>query len=259
MTGPEAELSYPSLAVVVPIYNEAGTIEAACKAFMDVSHRYHGRSIVLAVDDGSDDKSGEILSRMASDNDALHLEPHPENRGYGAAVRTGASWAHANDFEYVAFIDSDLTNPPEDLLKIGLIASEGADYIKASRFVTDGGMEGVPFRRRIFSHVGNIVGARLFGIGVTDVTNGFRAIRTKLHHSWPLKEDGFAIIMEEVYWATLQGVPIAAFPTILKSREEGQRGSAFAYTPRTVREYLNYPVRSFWQRSRFARSRRFPR
>ncbi len=240
--------SHVSIAVVVPVYNEASTIEEACEAFVDVVRRYQGRAAVLAVDDGSSDGSSSILNTLAASCDVMNCEQHEINQGYGAALRTGAEWGLANDFDYVAFIDSDLTNPPEDLLKMGELASSGALYIKASRYETGGGMDGVPFHRRAFSRTGNLVGSWLFGLGVPDVTNGFRAARTELYCSWPLSEKGFAVIMEEVYWAAVEGVRIATFPTVLRSREESQRSSAFSYTPRVFREYLRYPVRAFVQR-----------
>lgn len=236
------------MAIVVPVYNEAVTIEDACKAFIEVAQQYKGRSAVLAVDDGSSDGSDAILDKMAAEDDLMNWEQHESNRGYGAAVRTGAKWALKNDFVYVAFIDSDLTNPPEDLLKIGELATCGAPYIKASRFEAGGRMDGVPFRRRVFSRVGNLVGALLFGQRIKDVTNGFRAVRTELYCSWSLHEPGFPIIMEEVYWAVREQVKIVSFPTILRSREEHQRSTSFLYTPRVIWEYLRYPLRLFLRR-----------
>jgi dolichol-phosphate mannosyltransferase len=237
------------MAVVVPVYNEGREIERSCKAILDVAERYLGRMAIVAVDDGSTDESGRILTELAGANDPFDYERHESNQGYGAACRTGARWAKSNGFDYVAFIDSDLTNPPADLLKIGeLAAGTGAPYVKASRFAPGGGVHGVPFRRRALSRFGYRVGSFLFGLRGTDITNGFRAARAEVYCRWPLRETGFAIIMEEVYWALQEGVPIASFPTVLKARRESQRGSAFTYTPRVLRDYLRYPLRRFIRR-----------
>jgi dolichol-phosphate mannosyltransferase len=240
---------YRSLAVVVPVYNEGRGIERSCNAILAVAERYPGRMCIVAVDDGSTDESGGILTRLASASELLDYERHEVNQGYGGACRTGARWAKSKGFDYVAFIDSDLTNPPEDLLKIGeLIAGTGAPYVKASRFTAGGGVEGVPFRRRVLSRVGCGVGSFLFRLRRTDITNGFRAARTDVYCRWPLRELGFAVIMEEVYWALQEGVPIASFPTVLRARQESQRASAFAYTPNVLRDYLRYPLRRFLRR-----------
>ena len=90
---------------------------------------------MIAVDDGSSDASATVLAKLEQDLDLLLLCRHETNAGYGAALRTGAQHAATLGFQYVAFIDSDLTNPPEDLLKIGAVASEGHTYIKGSRFI----------------------------------------------------------------------------------------------------------------------------
>jgi len=238
------EAAWPSLATVVPVYNEEAGIKRSCQAIVAAAEHYPGRAIVIAVDDGSSDASAAILSDLEGDLELLTLCRHESNAGYGAAIRTGALRAGELGFEYVAFIDSDLTNPPEDLLKIGELASQGHSYIKGSRFVTGGGMGSVPFRRQVFSEVGNAIGRKLFGTRLRDVTNGFRAMRTDLYLSWPLRERGFAVIVEELDWVLLAEVEPAEFPTVLTAREGEQRSSSFQYRPQLILSYLRYPMRA---------------
>jgi glycosyltransferase involved in cell wall biosynthesis len=236
------------MAIVLPVFNEAVTIERSVEAVTDVAGRYPGRACVIAVDDGSADDSAAILERLATRLDALDVRRHEVNAGYGAALRTGARRAAALGLDYVTFMDADLTNPPEDVLKIGRLAAAGHDYIKASRFAPGGRMDGVPARRAVFSRAGNFVAARLYGAGITDPTNGFRAMRTELADRWPQKERGFASIVEELDWALRSGVRPVEFPTVLTSRTADQRPTAFGYTPRTVASYLRYPLRTWARR-----------
>jgi glycosyltransferase involved in cell wall biosynthesis len=238
------------LATVVPVYNEESGIERSASAIVSVADRYPGRSIVIAVDDGSSDSSATILARLERDSDLLLVCTHQANAGYGAALRTGAKQAATLGFEYVAFIDSDLTNPPEDLLKIGTLASQGHAYIKGSRFIEGGRMESVPFWRQTVSRTGNAVGRRLFGTQVRDITNGFRAVRTDVFLSWPLQERGFPMIVEELDWALQTDLEPAEFPTILMARRGDQRGSTFTYNPSTIYSYLRYPLRAQIRRLR---------
>jgi dolichol-phosphate mannosyltransferase len=231
---------WPSLGVVVPVYNEEAGLEKGIAAIGDAASRYRGRCVVIAVDDGSADRSAEILDGLAG----IEVVHHPANAGYGAALRTGADQAASLGLEYVAFIDSDLTNPPEDLLKIGALAAVGHPYIKASRFVPGGSMADVPTSRRWVSRAGNVVGQALFGTPVRDVTNGFRAVRTDLFRSWPLHERDFAVIVEELNCALRAGVVPAEFPSVLTARSGGQRPTAFSYSPRLVLRYLRYPLRA---------------
>ena len=240
--------TWPSLGVVVPIYNESAGIERACREVIDTARRYQGRAVVIAVDDGSVDDSAEIVGRLAGELLGLELVRHKQNAGYGAALRTGAHRARELGLDYVAFIDSDLTNPPSDLLKIGELARQGHPYIKASRFVPGGDMSAVPPQRRIVSRAGNVLASTLFGTPVRDVTNGFRAGRTDLICSWPTQERTFAVIIEEFAYAQRDGVVPIEFPTSLSSRSGEQRGSAFSYSPKLIRAYLRYPLRAFLER-----------
>ena len=244
--------TWPSLAIVVPVYNEEAGIERSCRAIVAVAERYPAKAVVIAVDDGSSDSSSSVLSNAERQLDLLQLCAHKTNAGYGAALRTGAQRAAELGFEYVAFIDSDLTKPPEDLLKIGELASRGHSYIKGSRFITGGGMGSVPFRRQAFSEVGNAVGRTLFHTRLRDVTNGFRAVRLDLYLSWPLQERGFSVIVEELGWALQSGIEPVEFPTILTAREGEQRASAFDYGPQHILSYLRYPMRAQVRRLRRA-------
>lgn len=245
MTNPPnaADARWPSLGVVVPVYNEAEGIERSCREIMASVQQYRGHCMLIAVDDGSADASAEILGALATEFDALELVRHPENAGYGQALRTGAAHAHARGLEYVAFIDSDLTNPPSHLLRIGELALQGHRYIKASRFIPGGDMSGVPLNRRSMSRLGNLVAAGMFGTSVRDVTNGFRGGETDLICSWPTQERGFAVIVEEFAYALASGVHIAEFPTVLTARTGEQRASAFSYSAHQLMTYLRYPLR----------------
>ena len=244
MTGPAAVArDWPSLGVVVPVYNEARSIAHSCLEILGVVHRYPGRAMVIAVDDGSRDDSAAVLAKLGEEHEQLCLVQHSANTGYGHALRTGAERARALGFEYVAFMDSDLTNPPADLLKIGELARQGRLYIKASRFVRGGSMGAVPFTRRLLSRAANIFAAALFGTSVRDVTNGFRGGRTDLICSLPTRDHTFAVIVEEFGLALAAGIEPVEFPTSLSARSGDQRRSAFSYSPSLLWAYLRYALR----------------
>jgi dolichol-phosphate mannosyltransferase len=240
------------MGIVLPVYNEELGIEHSVERVAEVARSYPGTARVIAVDDGSADASAEILTKAAERIDVLDFVQHEVNSGYGAALRTGARHAGELGLEYVTFMDSDLTNPPEDVLKIGALAAQGHPYIKASRFIDGGRMDGVPARRAVFSHTGNIVATRLFGAGISDATNGFRAMKTELATRFPQTERGFASIVEELDYVLRAGITPVEFPTVLSSRTEDQRGSSFGYTPKVLATYLRYPLRT--RRAKLRRS-----
>jgi len=207
-------------------------------------------TILLVVDDGSSDATPEILDRFVREEGVARLEvvTHAENKGYGAALFTGVQFARSRQIDYVLFMDSDLTNHPRYLEKFYTKMEEGAEYIKATRYRKGGGMEGVPLKGQVFSRVGNMIGQALFRTPLSDVTNGFRAVRTSLYDGIVLRENGFAIIMEELYRLKPRITSYAEVPYILTSRAAGQGKSHFSYNLKTMLIYLSYAVRSCFTR-----------
>src|SRR5207249_2326632 len=130
----------------------------------------------------------------------LILEAHPGNRGYGAAVRTGIASAQRHGFAYALFTDADLTQDPKYIQDFVVKMREGVDFIKATRYSLGGSMSGVPFFRATLSRAGNWLARRLLRVPIADCTNGFRAVKVPLLARLPLTENGFPILMEELYY-----------------------------------------------------------
>src|SRR4051794_23723526 len=100
------------MAIVVPVYNEAATIERSIEAIAEAAREYPARALVIAVDAGSADASAELLAGLEARIEPLDVQRHAANAGYGAALRTGARHAAELGLDYVTYMDSDLTNPP---------------------------------------------------------------------------------------------------------------------------------------------------
>ena len=114
-----------------------------------------------------------------------------------------------------------------------------ADFIKATRYAHGGRVEGVPLGRSLVSWVGNRLAQLLLRCGVSDFTNGFRAIRTDFVSRLTTHERGFAMLMEEVCEARRLGAKFAEVPYVLKVRESGSE-SKFKYSPAVYWAYLKY-------------------
>lgn len=234
----------PSFAVVIPAFNEESGIEACVRAVNEVLEGLRNRTEILVVDDGSRDGTPARLASLDVKLERLAVVRHSVNLGYGAGIRTGIAEAHRRGFEYVLFMDSDLTNDPGYLAGFARRMAEGADVIKGSRYVTGGGTRGVPIWRSMVSRVGNAVARLLFGLPVRDCTNGFRAVRTDLLASVELQEDGFSVIMEELHRLRPLARDYAEVPIVLGARAAHQNSSSFAFTPSALARYLKYPVLS---------------
>ena len=229
-----------SLAVVVPMFNEASGAADCVKALTAVLPE---RARLIAVDDGSSDATVSILDELESEFESFHVVRRRENGGYGAALRSGVEAAEALGAKWALFVDSDLTNPPSDVPRFAELMDGRFDYLKASRFLEGGGMVGVPAKRRAMTLIANRVARTAVGRGVTDPTNGFRAVRTRAFLAMPLTEVGFAIIMEELYWALRNGLRIGELSSTLSGRQADQRPSAFGYRPALLWAYSRHTLR----------------
>jgi len=232
----------PSLAVVIPMYNEeagaAECVSVVCRRLQQLPTR----ACLIAVDDGSMDGTGAMLARLASSEPRLEVVTHRGNRGYGAALRSGVEAAARSGYDYVLFMDSDLTNAPDDIPRFLDAMTPGVDVIKATRYRGGGGMRGVPIRRQIISRTGGLVARVLFHAGVSDCTNGFRAVRTSLLMRLQLRERRFPVIVEELYCCIFIARKFAEVPVVLTDRQAGLRPTSFAYRPSVVWRYLKYAL-----------------
>jgi dolichol-phosphate mannosyltransferase len=227
------------------MYNEEPGAENCVRQVCEALAAISVESKLIAVNDGSRDRTGEILDRLAPAFPNLTVVHHAKNSGYGAALRTGVDTAAKLGFDYTLFMDSDLTNHPRDLPKFVERMKEGVDVIKATRYSGGGGVNGVPAYRVIISRVGNAIARMLYRLPVHDCTNGFRAARTSILSRMRLTENRFPIIMEELYWSKYLAKTFAEVPVTLTNRDAALRPTSFAYKPSVFWQYLKYPLRAF--------------
>lgn len=122
----------PSVAVIVPCFNEAHRLEAG--EFIRFAQTHTDVSLFF-VNDGSTDATGIVLQRLKTDlQNRVQVITLPTNKGKGEAVRRGMLAALQHNFGYTGYLDADLSTPPEEYYRIyqeGL--QKQADIILASR------------------------------------------------------------------------------------------------------------------------------
>lgn len=238
-----ADATAPALAVVVPMYNEERGARNCVVAVLGVLESLPGRSALFVVDDGSQDRTVEVLEQALRDGARFQLVRSESNGGYGAALAKGMLAAGEQGFEWALFMDSDLTNPPSDIPTMWRAMSDDVDMVKATRYAAGGDSRSVPWQRRAPSVAGNWFARMVGGMPVTDATNGFRAVRISAVRDFPRTQRGFSAIMEEMLWATRRGLRIVEVPTRLTARTGEQRPSSFSYRPRALWAYAQFPLR----------------
>jgi len=167
-------IELPAVAVVIPAYRAAATIEAVLASIPTfVRH-------IVVVDDGGADRTAEV-ARTVDDPRVVVVE-HERNEGVGAAVLTGYRRAAALGAEIIAKVDADGQMDPEYLLALitPIVVGE-ADYAKGNRFLHERELEAMPGRRR-FGNAGLSFFTKLASgyWGIFDPTNGYTAIHASV-------------------------------------------------------------------------------
>ena len=232
----------PFFCVVIPMFNEEAGAVRCVEAVSRALHGLDEDSRLIVVQDGSQDRTGLILESLAKKWDRLFVVTHKKNMGYGKALVTGTRAAENLGAEYILFMDSDLTNDPVDIPKFVAEMKKGTDVIKATRYSLGGGVNNVPWYRVFISKYGNLLARSLMKLPISDPTNGFRAVKTKLLSKAAFKEKGFSVIMEELYFLKINSAFFAEVPVILTNRTHATKVSSFSYKPVVFWNYLKFPV-----------------
>jgi glycosyltransferase involved in cell wall biosynthesis len=205
----------PRLSIIVPVYNELATIATVLARIQAAVLSGVDREIIV-VDDGSTDGTREWLE--SSENRGSKVVFHPENRGKGAAVRTGL--AHASG-DIVLIQDADLEYDPRDYPALLAPILAGASVVYGSRFL--GGAErrmSLPTwaANRLLTAVTRL----LYGLRLTDMETCYKLWRVDVLRGVPLRASGFDIEPEITAKLARRGVNIREVPIRYYGRSRAQ-------------------------------------
>lgn len=177
-----------SLSLVLPAHNEADNIEIVVRRALDILPRYTQQFEIIVVNDGSRDRTPEIIDRLARHDTRIRAVHHLRNRGYGGALKSGFE-VSSND--YVMFMDADRQF---DIADIRLLAP----FVPLFDIVAGFRMErSDPIHRRINAEIFNIAVRVLFGVHLRDLDCAFKIFRGELLRSLELTSSG-ALINAEI-------------------------------------------------------------
>ncbi|HEY3787354.1 MAG TPA: glycosyltransferase family 2 protein [Urbifossiella sp.] len=224
-----------SLSLVLPAYNEAAVIAAAVAEAETALAKLFPDFEILVVDDGSSDATAAIVRRGLAAAPHTRLLRHAENRGYGAALRTGFEAAR---FDLVAFTDADCQF---DLLDLGMMTELSADFpIVAGRRVD----RKDSWLRRFYSWGYNKLAQALLGTGVHDCDCALKVFRREALAKLLPESRGFFVNAEMLTRARLLGYKKTEVPVAHRPRLGGESKVSLLEIPRTLRTML-----AFWWRN----------
>ena len=211
------------LSVLIPVYNERHVVGASLRRVLNLEHELIGALEVIVVDDCSDDGTWELLQQMAAEDSRIVLLRNPTNLGKGAALRQAI--AHSTG-DICIVHDADLEYDPADIPSLLVpFATEGADAVYGSRYLS------APYRRALMhkhttlNKLVTSISNWFTDLNLTDIETCYKAVKTDLLKSIPLRSNDFRIEVELTFKlakrrARIFEAPIRYLP---RTREEGKK------------------------------------
>ena len=208
----------------LPTYDERENLQAMVEALGAVRERTPVRGDVLVIDDSSPDGTGALADALAADRPWLHVLHRPLKEGLGRAYLAGFRWALERDYDYVLEMDCDFSHDPEAVPSLLEAAIAGADLVLGSRYCPGGGVRDWGLGRRVISAGGCLYARTILGLGVRDLTGGFKCFRRTVLERVPLADvdaQGYMFQIEMTYRAVREGFRVVEVPITFADRRLG--------------------------------------
>ncbi len=171
------------IAIVIPAFNEEGRIGQTLKGLRPIGLP------TIVVDDGSKDTTFQKAKRVSS-----YTLRHRVNLGKGAAMKTGAEFAFENGYGAVIYFDADGQHSPDDIEKFVEKIKQGYDMVLGARNYS----YEIPFLRYMGNKFASLLVSFLFGVYVSDLICGLRAINKKAYNRLNWESLGYGVETEMV-------------------------------------------------------------
>ncbi len=211
-----------SISVILPAYNEEATIKDTVTTIHDFLSSTFNNFEIIVVNDGSSDKTAEIVNNMFDRIKGLKLLTNSRNRGKGYSVRKGVLSA---SYEYVMFSDSDLSTPIDEVLKCMNYFTDGVDIVLGSRALKESNIiKYQGFLRRSMGKIFNLLIKIFLFRGINDTQCGFKCFTNKAAKElFSLQRlDRFCFDAEILYLAGNKGYKVKEVPVKWLNRENSR-------------------------------------
>jgi len=206
--------------VLIPTYNERDNLPVLVRDLMAIA----GVS-VMVLDDQSPDGTGAVADALAAEfAGRVQVLHRTGQRGLGVSYLEGFRIAIAGDWDLVCQMDADLSHDPKYLPELIAIAAQGADLVIGSRYLNGISVVNWPLRRIILSSFANFYIRTVTGLGLRDITTGYRCWRRTSLARLPLDRivsDGYAFLLDVTFMAAHAGLRIEESPIIFVERRVG--------------------------------------
>jgi dolichol-phosphate mannosyltransferase len=209
--------------VCLPTYDERENLERMLRLLGEVFETAGIDGHVLVIDDGSPDGTGKLADRLAAELGFVGVLHRSTKEGLGPAYLAGFGRALAEGADLVLEMDCDFSHDPHDVPRL-IEAAAGADLVIGSRYAPGGGTRNWSLVRRAVSRGGCLYAQLILGVGVRDLTGGFRCFRRRVLETIELESvsaRGYAFQIEMAYRTLRAGFRIVEVPIVFVDREAG--------------------------------------
>ncbi len=227
----------PRAIVCVPTYNERENLEPLVRALGEVLDPARDR--VLVVDDSSPDGTGRLADELARELPWVSVLHRGHKEGIGAAYLAGFREALASSPELVVQMDCDFSHDPADVPRLIAACEDGADVALGSRWVDGGGTANWGRLRRVVSRGGSLYARILLGVGIRDLTGGFKCFRRSALEAIDLeavRTRGYGFQIEMTFRALRAGFRVVELPILFVDRRVGQSKMSGAIVLEAMRQ-----------------------
>ncbi len=208
--------------VILPTYDEADNIRPITAAILAALPGVN----LLVVDDGSPDGTGTIADELAAADPRIRVRHRSSKQGLGKAYLDGFGIALDGGAAIVVQIDADFSHDPATLPELIAPVTDGeADLVIGSRYVAGGGVVDWGLGRKLISRGGSLFARIVLGLGIRDLTGGFKAWRASTLAALPfdgVHAGGYVFQIEMTFRASRAGARIREVPITFHDRRVGQ-------------------------------------
>lgn len=207
------------LSVIIPAQDEEDCIASTVEHLhLELSLNKVPHEIVV-VDDGSRDRTWDILQDLTKRDEALHPVKNGEPHGFGRAICKGIDSARG---DVVVIMMADESDDCRDVVRYWHVLNEGWDCVFGSRFIKGGGIIDYPWLKLRINRLANLFIQLLFGISFNDTTNAFKGYRkTALDGCRPFLSPHFNLTVELPLKAIVRGYSWTVIPITWRNRRSG--------------------------------------
>jgi dolichol-phosphate mannosyltransferase len=233
-----------TLTLAIPCYNEEAALPPLFKRLAEVKRAFDPdvQLDLLFVDDGSKDRTPELLAHIPHELQPARVVRHNPNQGLGAAIRTGLKEARG---EFIAQMDADCTYDPMYLVEMIRLMKPGVDVVTGSEWHPQGKVEGITPLRWVLSRGLSLMYQIAFWSRLYSFSCLMRIYRRSIALDILPESNGFLSCTEVLLRAHKLGYRIIEYPLVLTTRQHGETKMPIF---KTIFEHLGFIAGSvFWK------------